>query len=841
MIGQPPCNGPDQVRLRDAHVGEEHLVEVAEVRVAELGERPALDAGRRHVDDQRADALVLRRVGIGAHEAEAPVGVVRARRPHLLAVHDELVADRARRASAGSRGRSPRSGSLMPRHHAISARSVGRRNRSFCSVGAVVVDRRGDDAEPLRVGAARDLALAHLLEVDHLLGRRRVAAAELRRPTRHEPTVVEQLALPVARPVGHVRARLLRLATRLVAGRVRLQPRDELGAERSSSGAYCRRIAAESSFRAAMDFDFSADQEMLRDSVRRFLADRRRSRRTCATQYEGDGVGPRRTGVARPGRPRRARPARARGARRRGRRHGRRRGRARGAGPRGVPGAVHVVGDRRGVAGPRRGCGTRARVPASRPRRRLDDRHARALRAGRALRLVDAGDDRVPRRRRLAASTARRCTSPTARPRTLLLVTARDDRRRCRRVRGRSADATGVDGRADGDRRRVPQAGARSTFTGAHGWRLGAGDATRRGRAARSTGSRSRTSSTGSAPRSARARARGRVREGAGAVRQADRLVPGRAAPVRRHAAHGRARPRGRATTRAGPPTTPTRREAHRAATLATAFASEAFAQLGGTAIQVFGGIGFTWEHDIHLYLQAAAHAVGRPRHHRRPPRRARHPRHRPLTTGATHATDARHAATPTKCHQNRFAAVTAGFVIRCDSEPVRMERRVSSPPLPLAFPHTSSTMWRKDAHVQRLGVDARCRRSVAEQLGLFTRVEANSVGVSDDTIRRLVASGLVERISPRVFRVASAAKSWHQDVLAACLDGGPECVASHRTAAALHGLRWLRTRRNHRSARTHGEAAPTSQRHRSPHPRHFPPRTGRHRVRFRSRRLRAH
>jgi alkylation response protein AidB-like acyl-CoA dehydrogenase len=44
--------------------------------------------------------------------------------------------------------------------------------------------------------------------------------------------------------------------------------------------------------------------------------------------------------------------------------------------------------------------------------------------------------------------------------------------------------------------------------------------------------------------------------------------------------------------------------EAHRAATLARAFAADAFPQLGGTAIQVFGGIGFTWEHDIHLYFK---------------------------------------------------------------------------------------------------------------------------------------------------------------------------------------------------------------------------------------------
>jgi alkylation response protein AidB-like acyl-CoA dehydrogenase len=54
--------------------------------------------------------------------------------------------------------------------------------------------------------------------------------------------------------------------------------------------------------------------------------------------------------------------------------------------------------------------------------------------------------------------------------------------------------------------------------------------------------------------------------------------------------------------------------EAHRAATMAKAFASDAFPQLGGSAIQVFGGIGFTWEHDIHLYykrLLSLAYTLG--------------------------------------------------------------------------------------------------------------------------------------------------------------------------------------------------------------------------------------
>jgi acyl-CoA dehydrogenase len=44
--------------------------------------------------------------------------------------------------------------------------------------------------------------------------------------------------------------------------------------------------------------------------------------------------------------------------------------------------------------------------------------------------------------------------------------------------------------------------------------------------------------------------------------------------------------------------------EAHRAATLAKAYASEALPQVGAAAIQVFGGVGFTWEHDVHLFYK---------------------------------------------------------------------------------------------------------------------------------------------------------------------------------------------------------------------------------------------
>ena len=44
--------------------------------------------------------------------------------------------------------------------------------------------------------------------------------------------------------------------------------------------------------------------------------------------------------------------------------------------------------------------------------------------------------------------------------------------------------------------------------------------------------------------------------------------------------------------------------ERHRAAVMAKAFASDAFPRIGASAIQVFGGVGFTWEHDVHLFYK---------------------------------------------------------------------------------------------------------------------------------------------------------------------------------------------------------------------------------------------
>jgi alkylation response protein AidB-like acyl-CoA dehydrogenase len=56
------------------------------------------------------------------------------------------------------------------------------------------------------------------------------------------------------------------------------------------------------------------------------------------------------------------------------------------------------------------------------------------------------------------------------------------------------------------------------------------------------------------------------------------------------------------------------------AASMAKAYASDAGFRVPASSIQVHGGIGFTWEHDLHWFLKrgtANAHAFGDARWHR--------------------------------------------------------------------------------------------------------------------------------------------------------------------------------------------------------------------------------
>ena len=158
--------------------------------------------------------------------------MLRARRPHLLPVDDEAVAV-AHRTRAERR--EVRSGVRLAHAEAPRdlRRSVGSAKRSTCSgvpwstIDGVMIDR------PCGFGGAVDAPLRELLEVHELLRRRRVAAAQLGRPTGDEPAGVEQRPLPAARPRTDVSRGALRIRRRLLGGvRVRAQPLVELGAER---------------------------------------------------------------------------------------------------------------------------------------------------------------------------------------------------------------------------------------------------------------------------------------------------------------------------------------------------------------------------------------------------------------------------------------------------------------------------------------------------------------------------------------------------------------------------------------------------------------------------------
>jgi acyl-CoA dehydrogenase len=46
--------------------------------------------------------------------------------------------------------------------------------------------------------------------------------------------------------------------------------------------------------------------------------------------------------------------------------------------------------------------------------------------------------------------------------------------------------------------------------------------------------------------------------------------------------------------------------DAETAAAVAKAAASDAYRRIAADGIQVHGGIGFTWEHDMHLYFKRA-------------------------------------------------------------------------------------------------------------------------------------------------------------------------------------------------------------------------------------------
>jgi hypothetical protein len=76
-----------------------------------------------------------------------------------------------------------------------------------------------------------------------------------------------------------------------------------------------------------------------------------------------------------------------------------------------------------------------------------------------------------------------------------------------------------------------------------------------------------------------------------------------------------------------------------------------------------------------------------------------------------------------------------------------------------------------------------------ATQHGLITRVQADHHGLTRRMVVRRVAAGLLDEPAPGVLRLSGATPSWEQRVMAVTLSSGGQAVASHRCAAALHGM----------------------------------------------------
>ena len=60
--------------------------------------------------------------------------------------------------------------------------------------------------------------------------------------------------------------------------------------------------------------------------------------------------------------------------------------------------------------------------------------------------------------------------------------------------------------------------------------------------------------------------------------------------------------------------------ELSEAASVAKSYCSDAYFAIAGDALQLFGGVGFTWEYDVHLYFKRAKsseHLLGNGAYHR--------------------------------------------------------------------------------------------------------------------------------------------------------------------------------------------------------------------------------
>jgi hypothetical protein len=183
----------DEVLGRHPDIVEKHLVQM--MAAVDRNDRTHRDARRLHVDQQERDALLppLRR-GVGAHQAKAPIGMMRGRGPDLLAVDDVIVAVMPCRRLQRSEVRAcPRLGkALAPPIVDIG----GPRQKSALLFGGAELDQYRADHRDVERRYLRRRRQLVFLEKDHALDRRPAGAAIFARPVERSPVALVEDALP---------------------------------------------------------------------------------------------------------------------------------------------------------------------------------------------------------------------------------------------------------------------------------------------------------------------------------------------------------------------------------------------------------------------------------------------------------------------------------------------------------------------------------------------------------------------------------------------------------------------------------------------------------------------
>ncbi|MEX1271399.1 MAG: type IV toxin-antitoxin system AbiEi family antitoxin domain-containing protein, partial [Acidimicrobiia bacterium] len=76
-----------------------------------------------------------------------------------------------------------------------------------------------------------------------------------------------------------------------------------------------------------------------------------------------------------------------------------------------------------------------------------------------------------------------------------------------------------------------------------------------------------------------------------------------------------------------------------------------------------------------------------------------------------------------------------------------------------------------------------------AQQLGLVTRDQLRTSGITRNRLKRLIERGQLTALQPKVFALPGSVDTPHRDLLAKILETGADATASHSTAAWLWGI----------------------------------------------------